>query len=81
MQDGITLERDGKEITVVPVEPRPGGGARLDVETDDGRKWRLDVRRTGEVKNVITTWRDGELEDLDQPTWLDDVLVQVALAA
>jgi hypothetical protein len=75
-----TIHIGGQEVTVEPVEPRPGGGARVDVEADD-RTWRVDVRRSGSIDEVVTTWRDGELEDLEQPDWLEDVLARMARAA
>lgn len=63
------------------VKPRSGGGARVDVETADGRKWRVDVTSTGDMDSIVTTWRDGELADLEEPDWLEDILARLARAA
>ncbi|WP_459191800.1 hypothetical protein [Halosimplex sp. J119] len=71
---------DGTEVDVKHVKPLANGGARLDVEHPDGRKWRLDVDRNGESE-IVTSWRDGELADLEIPEWLDANLQQVAKPA
>lgn len=70
---GDTLELyTGDTVTVEHVKPLADGGGRFDVTAEDGRKWRIDVTRDGEV-DVVTTWRDGTLADLDVPEWMDDV--------
>ena len=66
----------GETITVDHVESLSTGGARFDVTADDGRKWRIDVDRDGDV-DVVTTWRDGSLADLDVPEWMDDVAARL----
>jgi len=76
-----TVSIDGQEVTVTPIEEQPGGGARIDVEADDGRRWRVDVTATGELDAIVTTWQDGELRDLDRPWWLEDVIARLARAA
>ncbi|MFC7200658.1 hypothetical protein [Halospeciosus flavus] len=68
---------DGTEVDVEHVKPLSNGGARFDVEHPDGRRWQLDVSRTGESE-IVTSWRDGQLVDLDIPDWLDDLLAQLA---
>lgn len=68
------------EIEVEPVKQLEGGGARVDIEADD-RKWRVDVTSNGEKKAILTTWRDGQLADLDEPDWLEDVLARLGRAA
>jgi hypothetical protein len=70
----------GQQVDVDPVKPLPGGGARVDVVDERGRKWRLDVPKTGDGVEIVTTWRDGELADLELPEWIDDVLVQLQRA-
>jgi hypothetical protein len=81
MAQDRTISIAGQEVTVTPIEEQPGGGARIDVEADDGRRWRVDVTATGELDAVVTTWQDGELRDLDRPWWLEDVIARLARAA
>ena len=70
---GDTLETyTGETVTVEHVKPLSNGGGRFDITTEDGRKWRVDVTRDGGV-DVVTTWEDGTLADLDVPEWMDDV--------
>ncbi|MFC6975844.1 hypothetical protein ACFQL1_16030 [Halomicroarcula sp. GCM10025709] len=81
MPDTTTIEiRKGLDVEVEHLEPRGERGARVDVETDDGRKWRLDITRGGKYE-VVTSWRDGELADLDEPEWLNDLLARIGRAA
>ena len=70
----------GEEITVEHRGPN-GSGARIDIEHADGRKWRCLVTGTGKLDEIETTWRDGQLADLEEPDWLEDVLTQLARAA
>ena len=74
------LELYGRSIEVEPVRPLSGGGARLDVSAE-GRQWRVDVSRSGTLQEVVTTWEDGNLADLDPPDWLDDALARVGRVA
>ena len=76
MAQDKTISIAEQEITVTPIEEQPGGRARIDVEADDGRRWRV-----GELDAVVTTWQDGELRDLDRPWWLEDVIARLARAA
>jgi hypothetical protein len=69
----------GRKVDVDHVKPLPDGGARVDVEAD-GRRWRLDVPKTGDGWEVVTTWDNGRLTDLELPSWIDDVLVQLQRA-
>ncbi|WP_136717907.1 hypothetical protein [Halorientalis salina] len=70
---------DGTTVTVEHVKPLANGGARFDIESEDGRKWRVDITRAGETE-LVTSWRDGELADLDVPDWLEDILERVRMA-
>jgi hypothetical protein len=70
----------GREVTVEPVRQLEGGGARVDVEAADGRRWRLDVPRSGTDPELVTSWRDGQLADLQVPDWIDDVLLRLQAA-
>lgn len=71
---------DGTEIEIEHVKSLANGGARFDIEAADGRKWRLDVPRSGDPE-VVTSWRDGTLADLELPDWMDDVLARLQMAA
>lgn len=71
---------DGTDVEVEHIKPLANGGARFDIEIDDGRRWQLDVTRSGNV-DVVTSWRDGTLADLDLPDWMDDILTQIRMAA
>lgn len=67
------IDYDGTEVEVEHVKPLSGGGARLNIEHPDGRRWLLDVTRNGSTE-IVTTWRDGDLANLEVPEWLDDTL-------
>jgi len=72
---------DGTEVEVEVIEPRPGGGARVEIDAVEGPRWRVDVTRSGSLDAVVTTWnRDDELADVDVPGWMDDVLLRLARA-
>lgn len=78
---GETIEMyDGTEVDVEHVEALPDGGARFDVAAADGRKWRIDVGRDGGFE-VVTTWRDGQLADLDLPEWMGDLVARLRRSA
>lgn len=81
MPDEIEMTLGGHELTIEPIKDLSGGGSRLDVEHADGRRWRVDVTSTGEIDEIVTTWQDGELQDLGEPDWLDDALARLARAA
>jgi len=66
----------GMEVAVEHVSTLSNGGARFNITAEDGRKWQLDLTRDGEME-VVTTWRDGALADLDVPDWLDDVTARL----
>ena len=66
----------GLEVTVEHVDSLANGGARFNVTAEDGRKWQLDLTRGGDME-VVTTWRDGTLADLDVPDWMDDVAARL----
>jgi len=76
MQDSMEV-CTGQEVTVEHVKTLSGRGARFDITTEDGRKWRVDVTRDGDVE-IVTSWRDGTLADLELPDWADDVTAQLA---
>jgi len=76
MQDSMQVYT-GEEVTVEHVKTLSSGGARFDITTDDGRKWRVDVTRDGDVE-IVTSWRDGSLADLELPEWADDVTARLA---
>lgn len=68
---------DGSEAEIEHVKPLTGGGARFDITAEDGRRWRLDVTRSGNAE-VVTSWdRDGNLADVELPDWVDDILVRL----
>jgi hypothetical protein len=67
----------GETVTVEHVKSLPTGGARFDIAAENGRKWRVDIEKDGSI-DVVTTWRDGTLADLDVPAWMDDVAVRLA---
>ena len=70
---------DGTTVEVEHVKPLANGGACFDIESEDGRKWRVDLTREGDTE-LVTSWRDGELADLDIPDWLDDILERLRMA-
>jgi hypothetical protein len=80
MPDEIEMTLYGEDLTIELVEPRNSKRV-VDVEHDDGRTWRLIVNSQGDIDEVETTWRDGQLADLDQPDWLEDVMARIARAA
>ncbi|WP_225333831.1 hypothetical protein [Halomicrobium urmianum] len=74
---GETVEMyDGTEVEVEHVDALAEGGARFDVEAADGRKWRIDVDRHGDF-DIVTTWRDGQLADVDVPEWMGDLVTRL----
>jgi hypothetical protein len=76
-----TLHVHGAEIEVDPRAQLEGGGARFDVEGPEGRKWRIDVTPEGNY-TLVTSWNsEGNLADLDEPDWFDDMLVQLRRGA
>lgn len=60
------------EVEVEHIEALANGGARFDIRSA-GKRWRVDVQRSGAVE-IVTTWEDGRLADLDEPAWLDDIV-------
>lgn len=71
-----TLIIGGEEIETEHIKRLPSGGARFDFQTGI-KRWRVDVSRSGDTE-IVTTWRDGELADLDEPDWLDDLVAMLA---
>ena len=76
MKDTIEVYT-GETVTIEHLKPLSGGGARFEITTEDARKWHVDVTRDGETE-IVTSWRDGVLADLDEPEWLDDVAARLA---
>lgn len=66
------------ELAVTFREMRAGGKREIDIEHEDGRKWRVVATAMGTLDHVETTWRDGQLADLDQPEWMDDLFARLA---
>lgn len=76
-QRGTIQTYTGEEIDYEYLEPRPAGGARFDIEAEDGRKWRIDITRSGQ-HDLVTSWNsDGDLDDVPLPDWLEDVVAQI----
>ena len=67
----------GGEVTVEHIKALGDGGARFDITDDDGREWRVDVDREGDTE-IVTSWRDGTLANLDVPEWMGDVTARLA---
>ena len=80
MPETKTIPLGDMEIEVELVESLSGGGARVDVQEGD-RRWRVDVNSTGNDYDIVTTWRDDQLDDVDDPDWMEDALKMVARAA
>jgi hypothetical protein len=78
--ESIDMDLYGHSISISLVEPRNSKRV-VDIEHEDGRRWRLVVTSQGSIDQVETTWRDGELADLDRPDWLEDALARLARAA
>jgi len=70
-----TTAPGGPEVEIDPIQAS-GSGARVDVIAEDGRQWRLDVTRKGNFE-VVTTWENSQLADVDVPDWMDDVLLRL----
>ena len=76
MPDSDTLTIRGTEIEATHIDALANGGARFDFATERDR-YRVDMTRSGETE-LVTTWRDGQLADLPEPAWLDDVVARLA---
>ncbi|SDJ32463.1 hypothetical protein SAMN05216226_102136 [Halovenus aranensis] len=68
----------GNSLTIELREMRSGGKREIDIESDDGRKWRVVATSTGSLDHIETTWRDGKLADLDEPDWMGDLFAQLS---
>jgi len=78
MPETMTMhDYDGNEVEAEKIDVPGAGKARLDIEHPDGRRWRLDVTCSGDAE-IVTTWRDDELADLNVPEWLEDNLSRLA---
>ncbi|EMA34389.1 hypothetical protein [Haloarcula japonica] len=76
MQD-ITAVYTGGEVTVQRVETPSNGGTHFDITSEDGRKGRVDLTRDGDTE-IVTSWCDGKLADLELPEWAGDVTARLA---
>jgi hypothetical protein len=74
--ESLTLP-NGTTVTVTPVKQLSTGGARMDIEADDGRRWRVDIPKTGDGTELVNSWEDGTLADLDEPDWLGQVVARI----
>jgi hypothetical protein len=74
-----TVHVRGMEVEAEHIEDRPSGGARLDIEHPDGRRWRVVVTSQGTVSAVVTERdADGQLVEPTEPEWLGDALRRLA---
>jgi len=76
MPDTIEVHT-GDEVDVEHIKTLPSGGARFDFEAGD-RRWRVDISKSGASVEIVTTWEQGQLADLDEPDWLGDVTARLA---
>ncbi|WP_420182122.1 hypothetical protein ACNO8S_14035 [Haloarcula sp. KBTZ06] len=76
MQDSMEVYT-GEKVSVEHIKTLPGGSARFDITAEDGRKWRVDLTRDGDTE-IVTSWRDGKLADLELPEWAGDVTARLA---
>lgn len=67
----------GEEVSIEHIKALGDGGARFDITAEDGRKWCIDLTRDGDSE-VVTSWRDGKLADLELPEWAGDVTARLA---
>jgi hypothetical protein len=74
--ESLTLP-NGTTVTVTPVKRLADGGARMDIEADDGRRWRVDIPKTGDGTELVNSWEDGTLADLTKPDWLGEVVARI----
>ncbi|MEA5387144.1 hypothetical protein VB779_08785 [Haloarculaceae archaeon H-GB11] len=75
MSQTETLTVRGTDVDITPLQKLPTGGRRVDVKVGE-KQWRLDISMQGN-REIVTTWRDGELADLDEPEWMDDLCAQL----
>ena len=72
-------EQDAKFKHQKPIE----NGARFDVwvdDSDDDRKWRVDVLDNGETQTVAS-YRSDSLADVAAPAWLDEWAASIRRSA
>jgi hypothetical protein len=70
-----TLETRTGEVSITKLRPVEGGG-RVAVELDS-RKWHVDVLQEDGVQ-VVASWRDGELADVELPAEVEERLQEYA---
>jgi len=77
--DTRTVHVRGMELEAIHIEDRPDGGATLDIEHPDGRRWRVGVSAQGTATEVVTAWNsEGQVAAAEKPDWLADALRQLA---
>jgi hypothetical protein len=80
MSETITVY-DGTEVEVEVLDQLSGGGARVEIDEQDGPRWRLDVNSTGSDYDIVTSWNAaGELADAAPRDWIDDLILRLARA-
>jgi hypothetical protein len=73
-----TVHVRGMEVDAEHIKDRPGGGATLDIEHPDGRRWRVGVTSQGKVDHVMTAWdAEGQVVASEEPDWMEDALRQL----
>lgn len=79
MSQAQTIETyTGDSVDVEPVRELSGGGTRIELDVDDGPRWRVDVTASGTIDEVVTSWNSrDELADIDLPEWVEDVLARL----
>ncbi|WP_434531065.1 hypothetical protein ACODNH_05485 [Haloarcula sp. NS06] len=70
---------DGNEVEVRQ-QGQSEDGHRLNITHPDGRRWICEVDPDGEVE-IESTYRDGQLADVETPGWLVDELALLARPA
>lgn len=70
-----TLETRTGDVSITKLRPVEGGG-RVAVELGD-RKWHVDVLQEDGVQ-VVASWRDGELADVELPEEVEERLGEYA---
>jgi hypothetical protein len=66
---------DGDDVRVSRMG-RTEKGYRLKIDVDEGPCWEVNVHRNG-GRSVQMSWdADGNMADIDEPSWLDDIILQ-----
>jgi hypothetical protein len=68
-----SMERpDGTPVQIERVEQLAGGGARIEIDVEEGPSWTLDVTRTGNYDLVTACDEHGQLADIEVPWWVEE---------